>query len=337
MEAKTQNQQQQTPQTTNGNGRPTVTLEIVKAKFNKELTALDYQKALDRFKALTVTMENVASVQESLKRVRAFLGKLQDIKEQGKKEALAECRMWDAAYNDVYGSLNELLIEKSNELQKIVNKIDEENKKKEAERLRIEGINKEIDDFILQTSAQIAGTVDTDELIAIEKLIGSHKANKSRYQEFLPDLVSRCNELVPMIKKQKEHIAELEKIAKAKKKAEKKGDDKALLELMEKETAVKDQLDEKKIQIQETAINQATRPSTTVVPETTNLSFRRKQWKWEVKDVKELYKKMPHLVDLVPNKEKIDDLLRTKKADDSLKDTEEVIINGIRFYLDKKA
>lgn len=320
------------------NGRPVVTLEIVKATFNKELTALKYQEIISRFTALPVTSENVTQVQDSIKWVRNFVKELGNVKEKGKKAALDECRMWDAAYNDVHGTINELLIEKSNALQKVVDAIDEENRKKEQERQRVDGIKKEITNFILNTSSEIAATTDTATLVAIEKKIGSHKGNESRYAEFITEMRDRCNELVPMIKKQKQHIKELDRIAKAKKKAEKAGDDRALEGLMQEETAVTDAIEGSKIEIQEAAINQATRPTEeAVVPESTDINFRRKQWKWDVKDVKELYKKMPHLVDLVPNKEKLDDLLRTKKTDGSLKDKEEVVVNGIRFYLSKLA
>jgi hypothetical protein len=48
-----------------------------------------------------------------------------------------------------------------------------------------------------------------------------------------------------------------------------------------------------------------------------------------------LYKKMPHLIDLTPNKDKIGELLEVKKADGTLKDVEELKIFGLTLYLEK--
>lgn len=331
--------QQEAPAPVPETKRPTVTLQIVKTKFNAELTKLQYQEALDRFSAMEVTADNIAAVELKLKSVRAFKNTLAGIKEEGKKEAWAECKMWDTAYNDILTPLDQLLVSKSTDLQRVKEKKAAENKKIEDEKKRVDGIKKEIDDFILQTSMTIAASTTTDEIVTIEKLIGSNKANKGRYQEFLPDLVERCNELTPLIKKQKETIKQLADFEKKRKEAEAKGDDRTIMELDEKTELAKHSLTQTQINLQQQAIHQATTPDQipVVTGQTTEVKWRRQSWKWKVEDIKLLAKKMPQFVMLVPNEEVIDAYLKAKKADGSLEGKDEEVINGLKLYLEKLA
>lgn len=318
--------------------KQTVTFEIVKASFNKELTALQFQEALNSFNAWSVTPENVTATQEKIKRVRGFMRKLEEIKKNGKQEAMEICKYWDRAYNEIYETLETSLRAKEKDLQIIVDKIAEENRKKEAERQRIEGIKKAIDTFFLDTSKAIAEATTTEQLVVLQKLIGSHKANKTRYQEFIPELSQRAEELTPLINKQKEHINELAEIEKQKAEALAKDDDRALEQLQERQELVQHSITESKIVVQETAIHQALNmDNAPVVPQQQQVKYRRKSWKFEVTDINLLFKKMPHLVTLVANDEKIKELIESKKGAGELKDTEEVLLPGLRIYLEKLA
>lgn len=315
-----------------------VTQEIVNARFAKELTALKYEDALQKFTAYKITPDNLPEAQEKMKKVRAFLRSLGAIKDAGKRPALEECRYWDTAYKNVLTPLEKVLSEKDKELQVVTNKIAEENRQREAERQRVFGIEKDIDNTLLMYSQQIAGAKDTPTLVTIEKLLGSLKGNKSRFQEFLPKFVERCGELTPLIKKQKEVIKELEELERQRVQAEKEQDDRKLLELQEKQEVANNSFEENKIVAQEIAIQQAIRPDIQVAESVpTEIKYRRQSWKWEVKDIKTLAKKAPHLVIQSPDEEKIDDILKAKKADGSLKNIDELDYMGIRFFLEKLA
>lgn len=315
-----------------------VTQEIINARFAKELTALKYEDALQKFTAYQITPDNLVDAQEKMKKVRAFVRRISEIKDAGKKPALEECRYWDTAYKAVLVPLETVLQEKDKALQEVTNKIAQENLEKERERRRVDGIEKDIDNTLLTYSQHIAGAKDTPTLVTIEKLLGSLKGNKSRFQEFLPKFVERCGELTPIIKKQKEVIKKLEELESQRLQAEKDQDDRKLLELQEKQAEVTQSFEENKIVVQETSIQQAIRPDIQVAESVpTEIKYRRQSWKWEVADIKELYKKMPHLVELTPNKEKIDELLKTKKADGSLKNIEELNYFGLKIYLEKLA
>lgn len=306
-----------------------LTQEVVTAKFSRELTLLKYQTSLQSFLDWKVTEDNVPQSQEETKKARKLITSLKDIKSRLKKPALDECDMWEVAFKSFMSPLEEALNKKDKELQTISAKIAAENLRKEREKLRVDGIKKEIDTFILLQSQFIAVATKPEQLVSIEKIIGSHKGNTSRYQEFLPDLVQKCNELTPLIKKQKEQIKHLEELEKQRLDAEKKGDDRALLEIEEKKEVVSNSIEESKINIQESAINFATRPDAVTTPEPviTNLKPRRRSWDFEIIDEKKAFLAGMLVTEL--NKEKVKAKLEEIKG--SMEGTE-VVVDGIKYF-----
>lgn len=313
----------------NGGKAPALTQHVITAKFNRELTLIKFQTSLQSFIDWKVTQDNVPESQQETKKARGLVKSLQDIKGRLKKPALDECDMWEAAFKSFLTPLQEALNKKDAELQEISKKIAAENLRKQQEKDRVERINKEIDNFILDQSKKIAEATTPDQLVTVEKLIGSHKANTSRYQEFLPKLIERCGELTPMIKTQKELIKSLAEVEAQKKIAEKEGDDRALLELQEKGEAITDSIEEKKIQVQETAIFQATRPDeiTTPEPVMTALKPRRRSWAFDIVDEKRAFAAGMLVCEL--NKEAVKVKLEHIKT--TMGDKKEVVVDGIKY------
>lgn len=308
---------------------PALTQQVVTAKFNRELTLLKFQTSLQSFIDWKVTEDNVPESQKKTKEARGLVTTLGKIKAKLKKPALDECDMWEAAFKSFLKPLEDALTIKDKELQVISKKIAADNLKKEQEKERVDGIKKEIDDFKLERSKEIAAATTTAELIRIEKLIGSHKGNVSRYQEFLPDFVAGCNELTPLIKNQKKAIQELEELEKQKKDAETKGDDRTLLDIQEKQEVIQNSIDETKIVVQEVAIFQATRPDAVTTPEPvmTKLTPRRRSWDFEIVDEKKAFLAGMLVTEL--NKEKV------KAKLNEIKDTmpgDSMIVDGIKYF-----
>lgn len=327
-----------TEQTTAAALPVTATQEIVEASFSKELTIIRYQDQLNGLNAYQITSENTAQAAEVLKMCRGIIKKMDDIHDRIKQPYWDMGKKVDAALKSFKEPFEQALRTKTNELQIVLNKIAEENRKKEQERQRIDGIKKAIDNFLLDASQAIAQATTPQELVAIEKLIGSHKANTYRYQEFLPELVGRSVALSDLIKTQKGNIKTLADLEKKKNEALAKDDDRAVEQLQEQQELVQHSINEGKIVVQETAISQALNMDNQVmIPQTQKVKYRRESWKWEVKDIALLFKKMPHLVELTPNKEKIDEYLRNKKTDGSLTGKEEESINGLKLYLERIA
>lgn len=318
--------------------RPIVTQEIVTSRFSLELTKSKYQEALQALTSYQITEDNINDAQEKMKKARAFLKKFDDIKSNGKEEALAECRYWDAAFKSLKEPFEKLITEKNTKLMAVASEIERKRKEKELEDQRIKSINDSIDNFILSTGTAIAEATKDDQLVAIEKLIGSHKANKSRYQEFLPDLVTRCNDLTPILKKQKEAVRKMEELRQQEQDALTSGDDAKVLEMREQQEVVQSSITENKVLIQETAINQATAPSiTTVEAIAPTVSARRTTWKAELLNDQKSKEKAfkAGMLDCELNSEAVKTTLKTLKDTGALKGLTEYTLNGIRFYEEK--
>lgn len=313
---------------------PQLSQEIITAQFRKELMAYQYQQILDDLGAIIVTSDNIDLVQEKIKKARSLQKELEGIKARIKSPYWEICKKYDFSFNSLNLPLNNLIIDKEKRVNEVSRKKVEENQRKEREIERIDRIKKSIEEFVFEQTRNISSATTDIELVAIEKLIGSHKANKSRYEELLPSLVEKCEELTPLIKKQKEHIRELAEIERKKNEALKNGDDREAMELEEKKEAVQSSIEETKIIIQETAIESAL--SSTDVIEVKEILVtpkpRRTTWEMEIVDEKKAFNSGMLICEI--NKEKAKAQLEVVKQT-LPKDQEEMTINGIRYYQNK--
>lgn len=317
--------------------QPPVTLQIVEARFKVELSKLNYEAGLQAITSYKITEENIGEAQGKLTAARKLLREFDDIKDTFKKPVLERGRMIDAAYNSLKKPLQDEIAKKQADLNKVA--AEQERKRQEAEKetKRIDGIKKDMDDTLMDHSQTIAAATTTDKLIVLEKLLGSQKANKARFMEFLPDFIQRAGELTPLIKKQKEAIKELEDIAKRQQEAEAKGDDAAFIQLEEQKEQVTARIEETQVVVQETAISQAVKVDTSVEvgrPVFTTVDARRTSWEAEIsnepKSLEKAFK--AGLLDCTINKEKIKTIIGTLKSAGTLKDKSEITIDGIRYF-----
>ena len=309
--------------------------EIIKANFSIELSKIKYQDALQSISSYEITKDNLIEAHDKIRKAKKILSKFDEIKTNGKAAALAECKMWDEAYNSLKSPFENLIIQKTATISKLALEIENEQKKAAAEKQRVDSIRSAIDNFFLSQSQAVAGAKTLGELTSIEKIIGSHKANKSRYAEFLPELISKAEQLTPLIKQQKETIKKLEAINIVQENAEKSGDDQTVLDSIEAKEELTAKFEDVSIRAQETALNMAIE-NDVVIPEVilpTAPKPRRSTWEWEVINIKETSKKMPDWVELSPIDEKINNYLTAKKAE-GIKG-EDFTFAGVRFFLKK--
>lgn len=323
----------QAPVTTQPNispEKPKVTADIVKATFQLELSKLKYQEALAALVAYEVTRENVAEAQTKLKEARKMLTVFDDIKKKGKAEAWAICNWWDDAYNGTKESFESELSVKSKEVTKIANQLAEESQKAEAEKQRVKGIKDSIDNFFIAQSQAIAAATTTEELVRVEKLIGSHR-RASRYDGFFDLMDAKAANLADLIKSQKIALKELEGLKQAEIAAEANGDDQEVLDNRDAQEAILQKIHENKEIVQSKAIHMATEAEVieaeVIIPAAPKA--RLTKWCWEMTDEKAATK--AGLILVIPNKEKIDELLKAKREKEI-----EVTENGIRYFIQTK-
>lgn len=311
-----------------------ITKEVATASFNVELTRLKYQEVLQAVENVEWTEKNIN--EDLLAPARLVASKLTDKKDQDKRPIIDAGKVIQNAYNEVFNPLNDAISRKTNEKKLLAEKIQREIDLANRERQRVADINTAIFTFIAAITNEIT-EADTDaKIVLAEKKIGSEGTRKNVYQEFVPQLKDQCEELKPLIKKQKEFVKALAEAEKAQKDAMAKGDDSTAVEMRTKAEELKDVIDENKIRLQQKAFEQIEESSPVVgMPTAIAPNASRTMWKWRVDDVKTLFKKNPELVDLIPNKEKVDQILRDKKESGELDGKSELSMNGITFYQDK--
>lgn len=308
-----------------------ITQALVKASFAIEQTRLNYQKVLQQMESIIWTRDNIN--EDLLAPGKFVAAKLTDKKEIEKRPLIDAGKVIQNEYNSVFNPLNDVISRKAAEKKALADRIQRENDAANAEIARVSGIKLAIMQFVANCTNEITESDTDDKIVLVEKKIGSETQRKNVYQEFLPDLKSQCDELKPLIKQQKDYVRTLEKLNSGKEKALAKGDDNKAVELRIQAEAIKEIIEENKIKIQEKAFEQVENTDMQVgVPTSVAPSASRTWWKWRIDDIQLLAKKMPDLVELVPVKIKIDEILSSKREAGELEGQKELKLNGIVFY-----
>lgn len=311
-----------------------ITKELVKASFQIESTRLNYQKVLQAAENIVWTKENIN--EDLLAPAKFVAAKLTDKKEADKRPFIDAGKIIQTEYNSVFNPINDVISRKAEEKKVVARKIEQEAFAANAEIERQNNIKRSIISFIASITNDIT-EADTDKAIySAEMRIGTELSRKNFYQEFMQNFREQCDELKPLIKKQKEYIRILRDVNKSQEAAEAQGDEAALVDLRIKAEGMKEFIDENKVRLQQKAFEQVENSDIAVgVPTAVAPNAARTWWKWRVDNIDLLDKKMPHLVDRIPNKEKIDQILADKRESGELSGKNELSFNGITFYLEK--
>lgn len=308
-----------------------ITQALVKASFAIEQTKLNYQKVLQSVESIVWTRENIND--DLLAPGKLVAAKITEKKEVEKRPLIDAGRIIQNEYNSIFNPLNDAISRKAAEKKVLADQIQREVDKANAETARVSGIKVAIMQFIATITNEITESDTDDKIVLAEKKIGSETQRKNAYQEFLPDLKSQCDELKPLIKQQKEYVRTLDKLNKGKDTAMAKGDDNTAVELRHQAENMKVVIEENKIKIQEKAFEQVENADMQIgMPTAVAPNASRTWWKWRVDDIQLLAKKMPELVELVPIKTKIDEILSSKREAGEFDGKKEEKLFGITFY-----
>lgn len=311
-----------------------VTGALVKADFNIELTKLKYQEILQSVESITWTRENIG---EDLLAPGNFVAKkITDKKELMKRPFIDAGKVIQNEYNSVFNPLNDALSRKANEKKKLAEQIQREDDLANAEILRVKTINDTMVNFISNITNEITLADNEKVIAALEMRIGSEGTRKNVYQELLPTFKEQCEALKPLIKKQKEYIKTLKAVEKSQGVATAEGDDDKAIALRAKAEEMRETIEENKLRLQQQAFQSVEHSEVVVaMPTATAPKATRTWWTWDVPEPRELYRKKPDLVDLVPNKQKIDAIFDTMKANGDFNGKREIMVDGIRFFEEK--
>lgn len=313
-----------------------VTKEIVQAMFNKYLGAQNYAKTLTAAQSLTFTKDNLSADYPALKQLDGLLKGLESVRKQWKSAYDAPGNIIQEVFKEISKPLETIQLQKKSELKTANEQALAEKRQAEQEQLRKDTILKAIGTFINQVALNVSIASTEEEITRIQKLVGSEKARKGFYQEYHDELIQKCNGLDASIKDRKDFIKQkIETETKLKDALDKGNLDEAAV-LKSKQEILETKADESAIVLQEEAFKQNL-DITTVVgePMIDTVKPRMTKWTWKLEDINLLYKKMPHLVKLVPDEKAIDAILSTKKAEKTLIDGEENKFFGVTFYQEK--
>lgn len=326
-----EDQKQESPEALKTNLSPAsiemkVGLALMKAEGN-------YLQTLKQVLEYDVNEENFEEAQSLNKKIIKWLSFVEGHRKDEKDPYLEAGRVIDAAHKK-FGTPFE---EAKNQLQSKINvvgkRMEDAARKAKLEQDRVDGLKNTINAFILDASSKIAAATTTEQLLSIERLINLEKGNKGRYQDHLPLLIERSNELTTKIKEQKELVKELEKVEQDAATALQSGNDEKAQELLQKSELLGAKIEENSILVQESA-SKSVIATEIVVPEIDMPSTRRKVWKFEVQDIKETIKKRPDLLDVSLNHKSVNEVLKTLKETGVLTGKAEYVMNGIRFFQD---
>ncbi len=303
--------------------------------FNISLTQSNFQALADEANALVFNEDSIPKIKDFLDRCRKVEKAITATHKTGKEKALEECRNWDKAKNTFLETVAGITEVDQKEYERMCADIENRRRQAEQEKQRIQNIKTGIESNALTFSKQIADCKTSDDLTRVERNINLEKTSKEKYQEFLPELITRLNELNGILADQKVLVKELEENERQQAIAKQQEDANKLIELQQQQAQKQAQMEENKTVVQETAINQSINAPQTIVPEEVipAVKARRSVWKWEVVNEKETVRRMPDWTKISIVEEKVDEYLKAKKAEGI--DGEEFVTAGIRFWLDK--
>ncbi len=307
---------------------------VIKSKFDLALTQHKFQTLQTKADALVFNEDNLQEISDFLKSLKPIEKAINEVHKVGKEDALRIGREWDAAKRDFLAILSAIEEKPQTEYSRICREIEQKRLQQEQERQRIQSIKNGIETNALMFAQMIANCKTSEELTNLERKINLEKGRKEKYQEFLEDAVNRYNELNTLLAEQKTEVRKLEKLEQGRIEAEKQKDDYKLLQLAEQKEILETKIEEQKIVVQETAISQSLNDTfevaEVVLP---TIKPKRTTIEWEVVNIQETLRKQPDWVEILPNKDILNE--KTKQLKEESKSDVDVVINGIRFYTKK--
>lgn len=310
-----------------------ITKESVKAKATSELTRLNYQNMLKDLVAIRVGPENLKASQETMQAAKKIEKAIDELRVQEK-------RPFDNDANTVQESFLEFLTPLRNEIKRVATDVGTvnaaqlaEKKLKDDENARLLSVRAAIQTFFNESVLQISDARTDNEIVSVQKRMGTEKSRKGFYKDLMPELESACEKLAPKINERKEDIRKMAILQQKSEEALKSGDIQAATDVKEAAEILDHKMEEDVLRLQDAAYEATTSIEVPLVEVTTQTVKGRRLWRWKVEDIKMLAKKRPELVILQPNAEAIDALLTEKRKDGSLDEVDEVKIDGLIFYI----
>lgn len=311
-----------------------LTPELVKHNHVTELMKLNI--TLD---ALREMERNLIYNEDGLPQIIEFENKLKKALnvvdaeyEKEKKPIREQGKVVDAGRNLIYNPINKIFENLKINKTTLCEAIDKRKKEADEAKEKKDQQRRDTDNAILNLSEKLAAATTIEQLRGIENILNLQTANTSKYGEYLEELKTRCVPIRKLIGERKETIKAKLDLDIKEQEATKKGDDEHLEAILDQKQGLEDILFENSTKIQETASSQSLNSVSRSEQVFASAPVKRRTKEWEVVDLQLLFKKRPDLIDLVPNKEKIDEILKKDVENGIFGKDADYVTFGIRFF-----
>ena len=310
---------------------------VVKTKLEAALIKVEagIQTLHDKEAELIYNSDHLQDVADFVTKVKKALAQVEKERVEIEKPHKINGDAVDDGANLVKKDLNALLKKASDKYTEMVKEQNRLKKIQDDEDKRIKEIKDGMDNNIISFSTKIAEAKDLPALLDLERRLNLETANLKKYQEFLPDFKTRCEAIRSLLSLQKQNVKALGGLENEATNALETGQDDKLEEIEGKKEEITAKVEETRTRIQETAINQstATAPGRAIQVFNT-VKAKRTTVDWVIVDIELLFKKHPELVQLMANKEAIDEYVKTRKAEIT-DDNPEIKYDGLKIFLKK--
>lgn len=310
-----------------------ITEPVIKAYFNTELVKRGFVAVVNGINNLHPDKENLTDCYAKIKAAQKLSTSLDDFRKKN-DPFYEKTKLFKKCMDELLDQISNAIASKMPEIKSVNDAIAAEKHKASAEKQRIETILAAITTFINNATNFITAAQSEDDIVKIQKRIGSEKSRDGFYGEYITDLREKCDALTPLINSRKENIKKGRQIMIDIGKAIEEKDDEKAAELRSELELMEIRMEENTLRLQEKAFEQALTMPDVIVAEPTNDTISgRNYWRYEVTDINMLLKKHPNLVNLVPNTDAIDELLREKRVSGELKGKTELEMPGLKFFI----
>lgn len=305
------------------------------ALFNTETIRWNYNKIVQGLQGMDVTKENLKAEYPEFREADKFIKSLDAWRKAQAKPFNEIDAMFLEVFKEILEPISAALTSKKAQVAEFRKENAAEIAQAKQEQARKDLIVKTLADFINRVTSDIMLATTDDQIVLIQKRIGSEKTKKSFYDTHYEELCAKCESLNETINVQKGKIREIKKLNAEFDAALKNNDSNSATKIKEQIEVVNHELVENSIRLQEKAFDESMSISQVEVgqPELNVTKGRTTRWKWRVDDVDSLRRKEPQFTKTVTNDEVIEAFMKEQRELGAFKtEKEELVIRGIIFY-----
>jgi hypothetical protein len=313
-----------------------ITAGVAELKIKAELTKdkLTLPQLQDRALKIVLNRDNLPVMRDLSADIAKGRKNTEVIHETGKKPYLEGGRAWDAAKKVVFGEFDRIEGMYKSYYTKELAAIAEEDRLQKLEKAQEEAILAGIEENLITFSNMVIAAVTKKALLDVEARINLEKSpmREKKYGKHHARAIARYDTvLLPIIRDQKERVAEIEKLNEQIAQAEANNDPDKLDELIAKVDVQSNQMLQNNAIVQEAALNQQSFPVVEAREILPGVKTKRTNFSYEIFDVEMAFRKSRDLLEIGIDSKKAK-LVKDRLVEEGhFEGKDIVIVDGIKY------